>query len=230
MSRSSDFITMTCPSCGAQTRIDAFAEKLTCEYCGNQHILRSESRPALRPEVPQPANVLVENDRGTARLIQRWFSLKFIPLAFFAFVWDAFLIFWYGTAVNAGMPWIMIVFPIAHVAVGVGITYYTVAGFINRTVLEVTRDEVSVWFEPLPWPGEKKFRTSEIKQFFCKDKFVRSKNGGTMQYELYVVNQANQQVKLLGGLDNPDVALFFEQQLERWLRITDRPVAGEMER
>jgi len=31
-------------------------------------------------------------------------------------------------------------------------------------------------------------------------------------------------------LDNPDTAIFFEQQLERWLKITDRPVSGEIPR
>jgi DNA-directed RNA polymerase subunit RPC12/RpoP len=224
----SDFTTLTCPSCGAKTRLDNFTERLVCEYCGNEHILGAEKRPALRPEIPQPANVLVENDRQVARLIQRWFSLKYIPMAFFAIAWDSFLFFWYSMAFGSGMPWIMAVFPLLHVAVGIGVTYSTIAGFINRTVLEVSRDEIGVWFEPLPWLGEKTLKTREVKQFYCKEKVVHSKNGTQTQYELYAVTASNQQVKLLGNLENPDAALFFEQQLERWLKIADRPVAGEI--
>jgi len=224
----SGIITLTCPSCGAKTRTDAFNGRLVCEYCGNEHLLQPEKRPVLRPEMLQPANVLVENEGKSARIFQRWFSFKYIPMAFFAFAWDAFLFFWYSTAVGQGAPLIMILFPIAHVAVGVGITYSTLAGFINRTVLEVTRDEIAVWFEPLPWLGEKAIKTKEVRQFFCKDKYVRTKNGGHTQYELYAITANNQQVKLIGNLENPDVALFFEQQLERWLRIENRPVAGEM--
>jgi hypothetical protein len=151
-------------------------------------------------------------------------------LAFFAFAWDAFLVFWYSMAFAVGAPWIMIVFPVAHLAVGVGITYYTIAGFINRTILEVTPETISVRFEPLPWIGKKTLRTAELKQLYCKEKIVSSKEGGQTQYELYAVTGANTQVKLLGGLDNSDTAVFLEQQLERWLNIEDRPVAGEIPR
>jgi hypothetical protein len=223
-----DVTTLTCPSCGARVHADVFTERLVCAYCGNEHILKPESLPVMRPEIPQPANVLIENDRKNARIIQRWFSLKYIPMAFFALAWDSFLLFWYGTALSNGAPWIMIVFPIAHVAVGIGITYSTLAGFINRTVLEVTREEIAVWFEPLPWLGEKTLKTKDLKQFYCKEKITHTKNGTQSKYELHAITTANQQVKLLGDLDNPDVALFFEQQLERWLRIADRPVAGEL--
>jgi hypothetical protein len=45
-----------------------------------------------------------------------------------------------------------------------------------------------------------------------------------------IYTKTNQQMKLVGGLDNPDIAVFFEQQLERWLKIEDRPVAGEIHR
>jgi hypothetical protein len=183
-----DFTTLTCPSCGAKTSRDGSSDRLVCEYCGNEHILGQANRPALRPEIQQPANVLVENDRQVARLIQRWFSSKYIPMAFFAIAWDSFLFFWYSTAFRTGAPWIMVVFPLAHVAVGIGITYSTIAGFINRTVLEVSRDEIGVWFEPLPWLGEKTVKTREVIQFYCKEKVVHAKNGTQTQYELYVMS------------------------------------------
>ena len=223
-----DFTTLTCPSCGAMTRTDAITNRLVCEYCGNEHIVRVEPLSVVKPEIPQPGNVLVENDPQVARLVQRWFSLKYIPMAIFAVVWDGFLFFWYSLALGSGAPLMMILFPVLHVAVGIWITYSTAAGFINRTVLEVSRDEVAVWFEPLPWIGEKTLKTKELKQFFCKEKIVHSKNGASTNYELYAVTTGNQQVKLLGNLDNPDTAMFFEQQLERWLKIDDRPVSGEM--
>jgi hypothetical protein len=226
----SQIASMPCSSCGAKMRADAFAERAFCKYCGSEQIISSEKRPALRPAVLQPSSVSIENDSQSARIVQRWFSLKYIPMAFFAVAWDAFLLFWYGMAFAVDSPWIMIVFPMAHVAVGVGITYSTLAGFLNRTILEITPDNVSIRFQPLPWFGKKQFRTSEIKQLFCKEKLIRSKNNTHTRYELYAINTANQQFKLLGHLDEPDIAIFFEQQLERWLKIDDRPVAGEVTR
>jgi hypothetical protein len=221
----------SCDSCGAKLHIDAFVERAVCEYCGKENIITPENRPSLRPEVPQPAGVQIEKDFQGMTMVQRWFSLKYIPMAFFAVAWDSFLIFWYSMAFSSeNVPWIMVVFPVVHVAVGFGITYSTIAGFLNRTILRVTPENISIGFTPLPWIGKKQIRTAEIKQLYCKDKEIRTKNGSRTQYELYAVTTANQQVKLLGGLDNPDIAIFFEQQLERWLHIEDRPVVGEIPR
>lgn len=222
--------TLTCNSCGAKVQIDALAGHAACQYCGAEQLLDPGTRPAIRPEIAQPKGVSIQSDSQTMQLVHRWFTFKYIPLAFFAVFWDGFLIFWYAMAFGTGAPWIFIVFPILHVAVGIGITYTTIAGFLNRTILDITPSLVSVRYEPLPWLGAKKLRTAEIKQLYCKEKIVRSKNGAHSRYELYAVTSANTGVKLLGGLDNPDIAAFFEHQLERWMKITDHPVAGELAR
>jgi len=229
----SDFITLTCPSCGAKLSVAPDADRFTCDYCQNEHILRQTAGQTriLRPEVGQPANVVLQRDGQSARIVQRWFSLKYIPMAFFAIAWDSFLVFWYTTAFSHGAPWIMVVFPIAHVAVGIGITYSVVAGFLNRTMLEVRKDEIEIWYEPLPWLGETTVKIRDVKQFFCKEKMNSSRNSTTTTtYELYVLTRDNHSIKLLSNLENPDTALFFEQQLETWLKIVDQPVEGELAR
>ena len=181
----------------------------------------------IRPKVTIPAVVKIEKDGQSARIVQRWFSLKYVPMAFFCVAWDAFLCFWYSMAFQGNAPWIFIVFPIVHLAVGIGLTYSTLCGFINRTVLEVSRDELAVWFEPLPWLGEKKLKTVDLKQLYCKEKVINGKNGTTQQYQLYAVTKDDKEIQLLSNLDTPDVAHFFEQQIEGWLKINDRPVVGE---
>jgi DNA-directed RNA polymerase subunit RPC12/RpoP len=226
----SEITSLVCPSCGAKARVDALGEHAVCEYCGNEQLLSPEKQPVLRPEVAQPAEVRIMNDGRSAKLIQRWFSFRFIFLAFFAFAWDAFLVFWYGIALVADAPWIMFVFPIVHLAIGACITYCALAGFINRTILEVTPETLSIRFEPLPWIGKKKLRTSDLKQLYCKQKIVHHKGGYSIRYTLYAVTAANTEMKLLGGLENPNTAIFMEQQLERWLKIKDRLVAGELPR
>jgi len=227
-----DFITLTCPSCGAKVSVTEDASRYRCEYCGNEHIIKEAAaalaaQAPLRPVVTMPASVKIEKDGQSARIVQRWFSLKYVPLAFFCVAWDAFLCFWYSMAFGGSMPWIFIVFPIAHLAVGVGLTYSTLCGFVNRTVLEITRDELAVWFEPLPWLGEKKIKVADLKQLYCKEKVSRGENSSTSQYQLFAVTRDDRQVQLISNLDSPDVALFLEQQIERWLKISDQPVLGE---
>ena len=230
---SAHWITLSCPSCGAQVSVSDDASRYRCEYCGNEHVLSPSALAAaqpIRPRVPVPAMVRIEKEGKSARIVQRWFSLKYIPMAFFSIAWDSFLCFWYGMALGNHAPWIFIVFPIAHLAVGIGLTYSTLCGFVNRTVLEVTPEELSVWFEPLPWLGEKTIPVRHLKQLYCVEKTQRSESGTSHQYKLMAVTQDGRQAELLSNLDAPDVALFFEQQIEDWLKIPDCPVAGELRR
>lgn len=248
----SDFITLTCPSCGAKVSVTENTGRFRCDYCGNEHILkmsvetvpapeqRSAGKTRLRPQLPTPSAVRIEKDGESARLVQRWFSAKYLAMLIFVVPWDAFLCFWYSMAFGAnssidgaqgGLPWIFFIFPIGHLAIGVGMTYSVLAGFFNRTTIELTREELSVWFDPLPWLGEKTIKTADIQQFYCKEKVSHGKRGSTRyQYELHVVTKDNRQVKLLGSIDSPDIALFFEQQLETWMKISDHPVVGELDK
>jgi hypothetical protein len=229
-------IPLTCPSCGAHISVAEGVTRFTCGYCGNENLVQITQptavvpKPAIHPRVPTPASVRIIKDGQGACMIQRWFSWKYVPMALFAIFWDGFLIFWYSMAFSTGAPLVAKLFPIFHVAVGIGITYSTLAGFLNRTNVELTRDELAVWFEPLPWLGEKTIKTADIKQLYCEETVSRGKNGYTYRYHLYAVTQDDHAVKLISNLDSPDVARFFEQQLETWLKIEDQPVIGEMER
>lgn len=227
--RMSHFVTLSCPSCGARLTIEEDSARYRCDYCGNEHVAKGGDKAGepIRPRIPVPSVVKIEKDGQSARIIQRWFSLKYIPMAFFCLAWDSFLIFWYSMAFRENVPWIFIVFPVAHLAVGIGLTYATLCGFLNRTVLEVTRDELAIWHEPLPWLGEKSIPVVDLKQLYCKEKVTRSDGSTAHQYKLFAVTQNGREVELVGNLDSPDVALFFEQQIETWLRIPDRAVVGE---
>ncbi len=231
---SANIITLSCPSCGAQVKVPEDSNRFTCGYCGNAHILQIAMQPAekkapLRARVTKPDSVQIVKDGLGAMLVQRWFSAKYIFTAVFSVVWVSFLIVWYSISISGGAPVVFLLFPIIHVAVGVFMVYTTLAGFLNRTHLELTQDKLSVWFDPLPWPGEKVLNTADIKQLYCKERVSYTRKGGTRRsYELHALKQDDQDVKLVSGLDSPDVAQFFEQQLETWLRIEDQPVEGEM--
>jgi hypothetical protein len=217
-------------------KIEDDSGRFFCEYCGNEHVIRvtaeavAPAQEVIHPRVPVPPEVRIEKDGKSAVIYQRWYSFKYIPMAFFCVAWDAFLVYWYGMAFSQNAPWIFVVFPVAHLAVGIWITYSTLAGFFNRTVLEVTSDEVSVWSEPLPWPGEKTIKTANLKQLFCKEKKTRTKHGYRYTYQLLTVTRDDRQTVLISNLESPDLALFFEQQVEDWLRIKDRRVVGELRR
>ncbi len=39
---------------------------------------------------------------------------------------------------------VMILFPLLHVGIGAGLTYYTLAGFLNRTIVEVSHEGLTI--------------------------------------------------------------------------------------
>ena len=245
-----DVITLDCPSCGGRTVFSADSEILICEYCDNRHTFRlpnpttgytpaaslgannaSNSAPSslqegTRPLRPRPKEVTLQKQGDRLELSWRWFSWKYLPLVFFCVAWDSFLCFWYSMAFSTSAPWIMIVFPIAHVAVGVGLTYYTLAGFLNRSQVILDRNTFSVTHGPLPWMGNFQVPITQIDQLYCKEK--PGKNDSSTTYQLSVVLKDGRKKDLLSNLDSPEIGFYIEHQIENWLHIPDRPVRGEM--
>jgi hypothetical protein len=244
-----NIITLECPSCGGRTEFSADAEILICEYCGNKHTFRlpnpttgytpaatlgennvpasasSIPRQGIQSFRPRPKEVTLHKQGDRLELSWRWFSWKFLPLAFFCLAWDGFLCFWYSMAFSTGAPWIMIVFPIAHLAVGLGLTYYTLAGFFNHSHLVVDRDTFIVSHGPLPWVGNLHMPVDRIEQLYCKEK--PGKENSTT-YQMSVVLKDGRKKDLLSNLDSPEIGFYIEHQIENWLNIPDQPVRGEI--
>ena len=177
-----------------------------------------------------PSSVTV-NDQGTGlTLSYRWYSPKFIFLIFFCVVWDGFLFFWYSQALSTNAPLMMILFPLLHVGVGAGLTYYTLAGFLNRTIVQVSREGLTIYHTPLPWFGNKRIPVTELAQLYREEVISRGNRGTQTTYQLSAVSKESKKIKLLGGIETADVALFLEQEIEKWLGIKDVKVTGEMQK
>jgi hypothetical protein len=117
------------------------------------------------------------------------------------------------------------------VGIGVWLTYYVIAGFVNRTRVAVGGGAVDVRIGPLPWPGSKRVEASDIEQIFCEMIIARSR-GGT-QFYAYCVNAVTSRswkLTLVSGLEERDVALFLEREIEKALGITDEYVPGQLRR
>lgn len=185
---------------------------------------------AIRPKVALPSKFKVEEDGLTTRLSWRWFNpATHLFLAFFCIAWDSFLVMWYGIAFTAeDAPLIMIIFPIAHVAVGVGLTYSTLTGFVNRTRVEVSRNQLTIRHGPLPWRGNMDLPGRQLTQLYGEEVTRTSKGNTSYTYDLLALDREGKKVKLLSGLTDKDQVLYLEQTLERRLGIEDAPVEGEL--
>jgi hypothetical protein len=233
-----------CKGCGKQILADDVNIKLAIAKCQACHAVFNFANEVggateTKPEVALPKRFQVDAWGRELTITRRWYSHGVWFLVFFCTIWDGFLIFWYSMAVSSivsdkyagmgsGFAWIALVFPILHLAVGVGLTYLVICTFLNKTVVRVSSGELSVRHGPVPFPGNKTVLTSDLKQLFCTEKMHRGKHGCRYTYNVELLKSDNSKVKLLTSLEELDQALFIEQQIEKHLQIADERIPGEV--
>jgi predicted Zn finger-like uncharacterized protein len=242
---------LTCPSCGASigaadVNLDRALAK--CVRCNTVFDFSDEvrgpsggGRMLRRHSVPMPASLriiegppmLVAASYRQApqaqdfAIVRRWFSPGAIFMVFFCIAWDGFLVFWYSAAMSGHAPWIFILFPIIHVAVGVSLTYATICTFVNKTFVRVRDGVLEVRHAPLPWKGNRVLPVDAVEQLYCQQHESRNRNSTTFTYSLNAMMKDGRKLSLLTGLPEPEQALFMEQRLEERLGIVDVEVEGE---
>lgn len=186
--------------------------------------------------VPKPKRFVVEEFGSELTIRYRWFTPSLFLLVLFCLFWDAFMATWYGIAITMILSgeiagWFMALFGLLHLAVGIGITYWTLASFINRTEIQVSGGDLTVWHGPIRCGSVQRIPTSDIKQLYCCDR-MRTGRGSQFSniYELNALKLDGSKVTLLGGLVEPEEALFLEERLEQRLGIPPQPVPGELRR
>lgn len=229
---------IVCPNCRvpvAAEDIDLSSGLAKCRTCNN--VFRfADQAPELaapdaapRPAVDKPASVVIGETPGEFALDYRWFSLKYVFMAFFCLFWDGFLVVWYAIGIGSGNL-VMLLFPLLHVAAGILITYATVAGFVNTTSVRISRSRIRVWHHPLPFGRTIDLETGAVKQLFCQERINRGRNGISYSYDLIAILGDGTRKRLVANADSPQLPVFLEQHAEAWLGIRDEHVAGELAR
>lgn len=182
-----------------------------------------------RLEVPLPDHIRMSRDGGDLVLDVRWFRPYHVFMLFFSLFWCGLLVFWYGQVLsNPSAPSIMLWFPLLHVGTGIGLSYSTIAGFVNRTRITVGNGAVDVKLGPLPWWGSRRVPAGEIMQVYCEEASWSTGSGRGTTYQVSAITPQSRKLRLVWGLAAADTALYIEQEIEKALGITDRKVPGEL--
>lgn len=233
-------MTIHCPQCRSKVLADDLNMQALAGMCRSCHAVFSildqlpagdpvrEAAPAARAEVPMPGKFKLERAGSDFVIVWDWKTPAMWFLVLFCIFWDGFLLFWYSMAFGTDSPLIVKIFPLIHVAVGLGLTYFVVCMFVNRTFVGVAGGNLTVTHTPLPWPGNRVMPAADIEQLYCFERVHRGKNGTSITYEVNAVDRGGRKVKLVGGLQEAEQALFLEQEIERALGIADRRVPGEL--
>jgi hypothetical protein len=232
---------LACKACGklipaADVNIDKALAK--CLACNAVFSIAGDVGAGNQPRlpVPMPKGFRVESWGSELTLTRRWYTHGLWGLLAFCIFWDGFLVVWYAIGVTGlfsgnieGPVWLMLVFPVLHVAVGVGMTYAVLCGFLNRTTVRISGGELSVSHGPIPWYSNQQLFASDIRQLYCAEsKRPAGQDNNRRTYEVIALLRADDKVTLLTGLEDLDHGLFVEQQIEQHLKISDERVPGEV--
>ena len=231
----------SCGTAIAPANVDLSTQLAKCE-CGNVFAFgdqvrapREPTTDARRRDLATPHGWTIESAPGASAgeagyrapagasgdalvLTRRWFRPQAIFLAFFCVAWDSFLVFWYGMALSgaaegSGASVIMLVFPLAHVAVGVGLTYYTLALFLNRTVVRLEERSASVQHGPLKWRGNQQVSLAGLRSVFVRRDEGTLRQRNQQSWTVLLDTDANAAVPLLSGLPSEQDARFVAAQI-----------------
>jgi hypothetical protein len=231
---------LSCEDCGAEIAASDIELKTMLAKCQRCHAVFSFATqlgqpvpasmvPAVRPAVPLPQGVEVFREGKELVLERSWFTWGVIPLAGFALFWNGFMAVWFGISISQGL-WPMALFGSLHGAVGLGMLYAVLLTIFEVTKVEVNGGKLRIGHGPLPYPGNQSMDVREIDQLYSKRTVSHNKNSTSVTFELHAVLNDRRHVKLLDGLEDSAQALYLEQELESFLGIEDRPVAGELDR
>lgn len=232
-------IALKCPNCNAPLQAPEDCERYFCQFCGTPVLVAApgqnkrrdpaSSRGVARPR-PVPEQLQIEELGGELKLSYRWFTWGVLALIPFCIAWNAFLVGWYSMAgemdgVPGGMRIIFLLFPIGHVAVGLGLIYAVLTMVLNRTTIRVRNGLLSIRHGPIYFPGNRTLPVDEIDQLYCRtSKSTGSKGGTQTSHTLHVRLKNGTSLKLLGCPLEGTLAAAVEQLVERHLGIRDRAV------
>ncbi len=225
---------LMCPQCGSALPPPDAQRWSTCDYCGCT--VRTSTTPAdpadPTADEPQPLNLqppkgwTVHDDGRTLTIQRRWFSWIVLFLIPFALFWNGIVFTFIGAALSGNAPIFFALFPLLHLAVGLGLIYFILALLFNRTRITLDAQALTVRHEPLPWRGNCQLDPLDIAQLYCKRRTHHTKNGTSYSYEVRFRTQQGQDVSLLRRLPNDEGALYLERLLEKQLGIRNEAVAG----
>lgn len=176
-----------------------------------------------------PAKMEITRNVDHLQIVWKWLGLRFYLLTPFAIILDVSLLFWIILAFLLDDPLITLLFLSLHAAASIGMTYYTLAGYLNRTVIDVDVNFLTIKHVPLLFRNHKKIPSHSLEQLYCtKRGYPQAGKDFYPTCDIYAITNEPLTVQLLSDMDGIEQALFVEHEIEKFLNIEDRPVKGAL--
>jgi len=159
-----------------------------------------------------------------------WFGVKTVTATLIAVfvIGTSYMLFFSGSMTMTGSPLMIKLLPWISAISVTGILYYMLTTWLNKTHIFVSENAIEVKNRPLPWFGNKRLETKNIKQLYTKEVISTSTSSNrSSSYDLHIVSLDEDDVTLM-NVDKSEQALFIEQQIEKYLGIKNFGVRGEI--
>ena len=151
------------------------------------------------------------------------------PLLFFTIVWNSMVLgFMLLMIVAEILP--MLLFLSIFAFAGLFMAWHTLGMFFNHKKVVISEDVFSTEIRPFKiGKGRQEFSVDEIDQLYVSKYFTGTtiNEKRIMAYSLSAILKDKRSVRIISN-SNLETALYLEQEIERFLDITDKPVQGEI--
>ena len=227
-----------CPKCAEQVlsnniNIDKGVAK--CKNCNTVFSYEDETHLSYRrrPEIFMPEEFEVLPLRSELSIHYKWRKTRSLGAGavFAAVIWNVMLLPFVIAAVSSGSLITLLGISV-HLMVGLGLIGNIILTLINSTYITVDDYELSIEHRPFSLPfvaQNKSIEVKNIKQVYVQ-KYTTAKVNNVPQYAFQIIAQLHngEEVKVLKGFKHKNKALYVEQEIEIFLNIPDKKVAGEV--
>lgn len=227
---------LRCPNCevrilSSDINIDKLVAK--CHACHSVFSFEEKLQIAehKQPEILLPPGIEAYTTPSELNIVINWKNSSGSFLTIFTIIWNVFLLPFLYIAITSGELKILLFLSI-HLLVGIGLLYNMIATFVNKTHINVDRIHLLIEHGPIKMPTYKNqdIPITDLEQVFVKKYSTGRQNGRPVfAFSVNVVLTSQRTLTIAKGLKHPDLALYIEQQIERFLEIKDRRVEEEWE-
>lgn len=229
---------MLCPHCRAEITPKTINKQglAHCPTCQAPLTLAQRPRELGHPtyakqvERPLPGSLRVR-ETETELIITRPWAKLISPLGLPAlFLCAGLMLVSSVRLVEQGFP--AFIFAIALLGGGLFGLYAGLTSLFNKTTLRVSPATLEIKHGPIPVPflPTFSFDASQIKQLYVAETIKADQGWTTYQYHLCVLTTADKHIALLFPemrFSTWEQALYFEQEIERYLGLSDQPFPQE---
>lgn len=213
---------MQCPACLSEVslnRLDLQRKRARCQKCGHVFDCASQVPASVFADdqhMEPSEKVRIQQQGSTLKILYTWTSAKYFATLIFGAAWNLVIIYVFYE-MSSQAPVFVMVLPVAFLLVGVGVLYYSLCGFFNRSEVTVTPHVFTVWHGPLPLFGSRSFRPTDITEVSIK--VLYGKNNEETGYALEV-QVPEGRMTVLKEIDDLDDAQLIKRKLQAVLHLS----------